>query len=401
MNITYLMTYISNHLHTFVRQYDFSKNSLQTICEQVDFNDSIMEHFPLEDYLFTFLSDKTPVIASIHHTIYYAVVTSVDCVFLIGPLRLTQPVSVNNKIPDFYYDQDFEKQLYCCDLKDVIADLLLLHNIRREKSITASDMMLATWSDEQTRLNVQKFFSELIFTNQEQGETHNPYDQEVREFSSIRTGNLEQLKKSMEEDYIGSIGTLAPTPLRHMKNLGIVLVTLASRAAMEGGVNPEIAYSLSDSYIQQIESMQDPEMAHQLGKQAEFQYAQMVHDLTSFGKTSSTGENYVVTQCKNYIFNHLHDKISVAQMANEFHLNTSYLSDTFCKKEGVSLTDYIRREKINRAQNMLIYSNFSYSEIATYLGFCSQSHFGTQFKRNTELTPKQYREKYGVRTFTN
>lgn len=53
------------------------------------------------------------------------------------------------------------------------------------------------------------------------------------------------LKKTMEEDYTGTIGTLASTPLRDCQNLAIVLITLASRAAMEGGVLPEIAYTLS------------------------------------------------------------------------------------------------------------------------------------------------------------
>ena len=82
---------------------------------------------------------------------------------------------------------------------------------------------------------------------------NNPYDQEIREAASIRNGDPEQLKQAWEEDYTGKLGVLAKTTLRNFQNLGIVLVTLGSRAAMEGGVTPELAYSLSDSYIQKIE----------------------------------------------------------------------------------------------------------------------------------------------------
>lgn len=73
---------------------------------------------------------------------------------------------------------------------------------------------------------------------------HNPYDQEMREFGSIENGDLIQLEKSLQEDYDGTIGTLAKDPLRNLKNLGIVLVTLASRAAIRGGLSPEISIFL-------------------------------------------------------------------------------------------------------------------------------------------------------------
>ncbi|MOA32976.1 DNA-binding transcriptional regulator ChbR [compost metagenome] len=56
------------------------------------------------------------------------------------------------------------------------------------------------------------------------------------------------------------------------------------------------------------------------------------------------------------------------------------------------------QQKVNFAQNLLIYSEYSYSEIATNLGFCSQSHFGKKFKSVTQLTPREYRHTYGVKS---
>ena len=50
---------------------------------------------------------------------------------------------------------------------------------------------------------------------------------------------------------------------------------------------------------------------------------------------------------------------------------------------------------IRLAKNMLIYSRYSYSDIASYLGFSSQSHLGTRFKKAIGLTLRQYREQYG------
>ena len=48
---------------------------------------------------------------------------------------------------------------------------------------------------------------------------------------------------------------------------------------------------------------------------------------------------------------------------------------------------------------MLMYSAYSYIQIASYLGFASQSHFGQAFKKLTGMTPKTYREAYAREDF--
>ena len=236
----------------------------------------------------------------------------------------------------------------------------------------------------------------MLFDNQENSVHHNPYDQEVREFSSIENGDLIQLEKSMQEDYDGSIGTLARDPVRNLKNLGIVLVTLASRYAIRGGLSPEISFSLSDAYIQQIEDCNDIARIKPLAQKAEFHYAEMVHDIKENQKgISQKQKNPRINKCKDYIFSHLHDRITVEDLALEAGCNPNYLSQLFKQCEGVSISHYILQEKINRAKNLLIYSDYSYIEIATYLGFSSQSHLGTQFKKYTGYTLRQFREIYG------
>ena len=219
---------------------------------------------------------------------------------------------------------------------------------------------------------VQKHFNDILFENHENNVHHNPYDQEMREFGSIENGDLIQLEKSLQEDYDGTIGTLAKDPLRNLKNLGIVLVTLASRAAIRGGLVAPLAHK------------------------AEFQYAEMVHEIKEKQKgILKKQKNPHINKCKDFIFSHLHDRITLEDLAAEADCNPNYLSQLFKECEGISISGYILQEKINRAKNLLIYSDYSYIEIATYLGFSSQSHLGTQFKKHTGYTLRQYREIYG------
>ena len=73
-----------------------------------------------------------------------------------------------------------------------------------------------------------------------------------------------------------------------------------------------------------------------------------------------------------------------------------YLSKVFRDVTGMTVMQYMMKEKTEHCQNLLKYSHYSFEEIAYYFGFCSQSHFGQVFKKWTGMTPRQYRETYGT-----
>lgn len=245
-----------------------------------------------------------------------------------------------------------------------------------------------------------KQFSDLLFTNRELGIEHNPYDQEIREMTAIEQGDLSALSQSLKEEYTGKIGRLAKDELRNAKNLAIVNITLASRAAIRGGIMPEISFSLSDTLIQKTEECADLQSVRQFMDAMKYQYAFMVHEFKNAREKKHAVEgNYHVEKCKNYIFTHLHGKLTLQQIASVLSLNAGYLSNLFRRCEGITVTAFIRQEKVKLVQNLLIYSDYSYSEIASYLGFASQSHLGKQFKSAVGMTLREYREAYGVRDF--
>lgn len=246
--------------------------------------------------------------------------------------------------------------------------------------------------------HILKRFSDLLFSNQENEIIHNPYDREIREMAAIEQGDLEALQKSIEENYVGKVGTLASNEQRNIKNLAIVNATIACRAAIRGGIMPEIAFSLSDAIIQEVEEINDISRLNELITALKFHYAQMVKELRESNEGSAlTTSNYHIEKCKNYISAHLHGKLTLTKIARTLSLNPSYLSDLFHRCEGITITEYIRNQKITLTQNLLIYSPYSYSEIASYLGYASQSHLGKQFRHVTGMTLKQYREMYQKR----
>lgn len=402
MNLFYLLRHISYRLHTYARQFNTDLVEIGSFCARHDFSDLLSLETDLYMQIFRISDDCFPKMILVNDRILYGSIITDTFRFLIGPVRLSSSMSFKHKIEiKKTVSEDWIETVPLCDYGDFIINILLVHNLFHKEIIDHNLFTEKNLENEKKLHSIQQQFSDLLFYNHEYGSKHNPYDQEVREVSSIRNGDVEQLKKSWNEDYTGKIGTLAKDKLRNNKNLGIVLVTLASRAAMEGGMLPEEAYSLSDSYICKIEECTDPETAYALGKQAEYQYCLLVNEVQQNRKNIHHKKeiNRYVSLCKDYIFSHLHDKILVSEIADEIHINANYLSGIFKEYEGISISEFIIREKVKLTQNLLIYSNYSYIEIATYLGFSSQSHLGRHFKKITGTTLHQYREKYGVKEF--
>ena len=250
--------------------------------------------------------------------------------------------------------------------------------------------------------DIQTDFCNLIYRNLDMKTIHPPYDQELKELYCIENGDFELLQKILPKDYDDSYNViLANNPIRHIKNLAIIVVTLSCRAAIRGGITPEISFSLSDTYIKKIESLDDYNSIEKLMRQSKYEYAKLVNNFKNMSnKNSNKNQNLYIEQCKDYIFSHLHDKIKIPEIASKLSLNPNYLSVLFRKHEGISIKEFIINEKIKIVKNLLTHSEYSYIEISNCMSFSSQSHLEKQFKKMTGSTLREYREKYYLKKFT-
>lgn len=182
-------------------------------------------------------------------------------------------------------------------------------------------------------------------------------------------------------------GVVAGEPLRQRKNLFIVTVTLASRAAIQGGMQADDAFALSDSYIQQCELLASPERITNLQYRMLLDYTERVARLHR-GKTPSK----LATDVANYVQHHLSDAIKTEDIARALYISRPYLSKKFKEDTGERLADFILKEKTEEAKRLLRYSDKSLTAIGSYLGFSSPSHFSRVFKAYAGSSPRDYRE---------
>lgn len=406
-NIDYLMQHISYELHTIIKNWTdtlSSQTKPEVVCARKDISDEYLPFSVFTDSILnaedTFNLANTPLIFSAgtaDQQIFYAYIAAGEKYLLIGPVVFSSFIQTNLHINLPFLAQKDLTPVFCCNFYYFCSNVLLAHNLFNESPLIRDDLISSNCVKKAEDYDIMCNYSALIFERQEMDEPHNPYDQEIREFLSIENGDMEMYRKSISEDYMGKLGTLSKDALRNSKNLAIVLMTLASRAAIRGGLLPEIAFSMSDIFIQKIEEMTDPVATVNLARQFQMEYIKAVAEIREQKKVSSdiASKNIWVEQSKDYIFKHLHEKIRIQNIAEYLHLNANYLSELFRQCENITLTDFILQEKVKLTRNLLAYSPYSYIEIATYLGFSSQSHLGKVFKKYTGMTLRQYREKYG------
>ena len=219
--------------------------------------------------------------------------------------------------------------------------------------------------------------------------THNSYEQERREQECIRRGDVEGLKRAIAELEMEKVGRVARDELRNWKDLAIVGISLSSRSAIAGGVSPETAYRMSDTFIQRVEDENDIDKLTVLARKMELEFCLAVR-----AQTHGSG-NPLVQRCRDLITRRIHTKLTVSELAGALNVNPDYLSQLFSREEGLSLSDYIAREKVRAAAGELMFAEKSLDDIAAFLGFSSQSHLGKVFKKWTGMTLRQYRELYG------
>lgn len=283
-------------------------------------------------------------------------------------------------------------QIGNCPLNTFVSGILLVFWAVTGEEFTAVEFWEKNqeWSEKIQKISARMTMD--IFYRQENYGPHNPYEQELREMESIKSGDLDSLKRSIAETYAGEIGILAKDPLRHHRNVAIGNITLASRAAISGGLNIEQAFSMADSFIQQVEEIDNVPEVEMFKREAKYAYARAVSEEQESKKAE--GNNPLIAGVKDYIFSHLHDVIQVSDIAEYLHVNADYLSHLFKSHEKVTIKRYILQEKIKRSQNLLRYSDYRLQEIGFYLGFSSQSHFSKTFQEIVGVTPSEYRRQF-------
>ncbi|MEH7464755.1 AraC family transcriptional regulator [Bacillus thuringiensis] len=319
-----------------------------------------------------------------------------DGTFIIGPCIYSKPLEkmINRVINDCHatankHDvMNYYHSIPIIKTSTLIHVSVLLYYMIYLKKIGVNTVVKRNKSFKTTTCKVEN--SSLYISVCHQNDyVRNEISVSTKMFEAIKAGNKEDLLKNWSLFSHKTIAVFCATnELRNRKNQAIGGIAIATRYAIDGGLPSEIAFSLSELYIQNVEKLNNVNSILILVKEAFCTFTEHVK--------THRGRNYskTIITCQNYISKNIYQEVSLKQLACITNKNSMYLSTLFKKEVGMTLGEYIHREKVEEAKKLLSLTNYSLLEISTLLNFNNQSYFTKIFKKYTEVTPKQYRNQY-------
>lgn len=182
------------------------------------------------------------------------------------------------------------------------------------------------------------------------------------------------------------LGQISLDPVRQQKYRAVIVINAFTNAAIEGGLDPQLAFNLSDRYCQEMDELSSVSTVQSIMRAAGLDFCGRIREI--HGKQEYSVE---VSLCIKYIYGHIYEKVNAADLDVVARMNRKTLGIKFKKETGMSVPEFIINEKLKEACFLLKTTDMELGEISYLLCFSSQSHFTARFKEKYGLTPKSYR----------
>ena len=291
----------------------------------------------------------------------------------------------NNDRMDF---NNFLRQIPCLSLNSLLKKCLFLNYCLHEELLTLEQLINPIPGSSIQILLTDASLLEETYQTKENEQHNQTYAIEEQILKLVRTGNYKGFNNIEFSDSNYHLGVTGSTALRQLRNDIIITTTICTRAAIEGGLDYDSAYQLSDYFIQSSERLNSVERLYDLLSKVGYSFAEKVAN----SKTPVSTDG-CIQKAIRYIQQNTNQHLTVGDVASYVGFSKSYFSAYFKKTLGFSVSAFILRCKLEEGKELLQYTNKSISTISTFLCFSSQSHFQTAFKKQFGITPAEYRRK--------
>lgn len=108
-----------------------------------------------------------------------------------------------------------------------------------------------------------------------------------------------------------------------------------------------------------------------------------------------TVDNAYISECIDAIHQNISSSITLPWLAKQLNLSPSYLSSLFKQKVGRSISEYIRLVRLEKVKDMISEGRYTIAQISDIMGYCSPTYLSTEFKREYDMSPKEYAKMLG------
>ena len=395
--LAFFSAMVSEGRGLYLWEYDTRMQLLQSTAPESDqaiFDELLTQCSCKEDILAAGREASAPLVGSLPFGPLWAAVFERGAgelrrVYLLGPI-LNIDLSLNtlqNALRPFRVSLNWRQSLlqYLQQLPVIPANqlhqyCLMLHFCVTDEHLTIADL--------RHRVSPAEAAKKRRDSRLEKKDRHQTYMAEQALLRMVREGDINYKSALSRASMISNgVHVKVGDAVLHTQITYVTFITLCVRAAIEGGLSPEIAYELGDSYIQQI--MDCPlitEMTH-IGHRMYEDFIVQVHK----SRLNPAVSREVRSTC-DFIELSAQEKLSIQALAERVGYTDYYLSRKFKREMGCSINDYIKIARIEQAKLLLCSTRESIQEISDRLNFCSRSHFADTFKSLVGATPVEYRQ---------
>lgn len=211
------------------------------------------------------------------------------------------------------------------------------------------------------------------------------YSAEDTMLNAVASGNSAKALSLTETFHQIRFSPRGEDALRDTKNLMITFNTLLRRTVYLAGVHPFYIDAVSGNYARMIEHCRNISETTDVIPYMIKSYC-LLAERRSMASYSEPVRKILVTVDAS-----LTADLSLKRFANDLFLNTSYLSSLFKKEVGLTLTDYVNKNRIAHAKKLLKSTALSIQDIAAQSGIPDIHYFTRLFRRETGMSPREWR----------
>ncbi|GMQ61967.1 hypothetical protein AN2V17_11970 [Vallitalea sp. AN17-2] len=295
--------------------------------------------------------------------------------------------------------KDSVSKIFMCSMRRIFSTVSFFMSVVNDKIITVDQLFeladISVCGKKEDEEHSDKLYerdtnkTKYRLRIEDELQMNHAYSEEQFFWEILRNGDVERMK-----EYVNFPAPKYPLVIDndYLKNeeyMAVVGIAVISRIAIEAGVSSSESFLLSDMFLKKISKCRYVSEFMKIRSESLLEFTKLVKN-SNEGKTL----NIYVEDCKKGIQKNIFNKIRLSDMANDLGMNPAYLSRIFSEHVGMTFSEYIHKQKIKIAEEMLKFSDKTIAEIAEYLNYSSQSHFGYVFKSTTGMTPREYRRKH-------
>ncbi|AZZ60210.1 helix-turn-helix domain-containing protein [Oenococcus sp. UCMA 16435] len=175
--------------------------------------------------------------------------------------------------------------------------------------------------------------------------------------------------------------------IRGEKDTLISFIASLTQTVVMSGLPVKEAYELEDSLIQAIELRPTLPLFTEVIQEIVWIF---YDQLTNYRQKTISP---ISERISNYIQDHIREKITLSKISSDLKTPKQTLNRAFELKFDITINQYIRQKKINKAKQLLRANILNLEDISKFLSFSSKSYFVQTFRQITGSTPKSFQKK--------